>query len=281
LVREGAWHPLLTSSVAEKILGGCDRVSLDLGLSEVSLNYSGERVILPDGAVIKLEDLKNVKNREKSVFFSEGDKLYMVAVSNDHFYKLVPTGMAPTVEVDGIRMHRTKGTTPDADADEKMKVLGIKGGRVLDTCTGLGYTAQAALKGGADLIITIELIPEILWIARMNPWSRRIFEDQRVHLLIGDAFDLINTLPSGFFSYIIHDPPRITLAGHLYSQSFYLKMISSLKRGGGLFHYTGEPGSRRRRINLYKGVMQRLRRAGFKEVTYHRNIRGVTCRKPD
>jgi len=278
---EGAWYPLLTSSVAEKILGGCGRVSLDLGLSEVSLNYSGDRVILPGGAVINFEDLKNIINRENSVFFPDGDKIYMVAVSNDHFYKLVPTEMAPTVEVDGIRMHRTKGTTPDADADEKMKVLGIKGGRVLDTCAGLGYTAQAALKGGADLIITFELKPEVLWIAEINPWSRRIFMDQRVHLLVGDAFNLIDTLPSGFFSYIVHDPPRLTLAGHLYSQSFYFKMIGSLKRGGGLFHYTGEPGSRRRRINLHRGVMQRLRRAGFKEVTYHRNIRGVTCRKPE
>jgi predicted methyltransferase len=281
LVREGAMLPLLTSSVAGKILCGCDKVSLDLGLSEVSLIYNGERVILPDGTLVNFEDLKKIKDRENSVFFPKGDKLHMVAVSNNHFYKLVPTGMAPTVEVDGIRMHRTKGTTPDVDANEKIMAMDIKGGRVLDTCTGLGYTAQAALKSGVDLIISFELKPEILWIAKLNPWSRGIFEDQRVHLLFGDAFDLIDAFPSGFFSYIIHDPPRLTLAGHLYSQSFYVKMISSLKRGGGLFHYTGEPGSRRRRINLHRGVMQRLRRAGFSEVTYHRNIRGVTCRKPD
>lgn len=273
--------PLLTSTVAGKILGGCDRVSFDLGLSEVSLNYSGERVFLPDGSVVKFEALKKIKNRENSIFFPEGDKLHMVAVSKDHFYKLVPTGMAPTVEVDGIRMHRTKGTTPDADADEKIKAMDIRGGRVLDTCTGLGYTAQASLKGGASLTISIELKPEILWMARINPWSRRIFEDQRILLLVGDTFDLIDALPSGFFSYIIHDPPRLTLAGHLYGQSFYLKMFSSLERGGCLFHYTGEPGSRRRRINLHRGVMQRLRGVGFKEVTFHRNIRGVTCRKPE
>ena len=280
MARGRAPPPLLTSVVARRILEGCGRVSLDLGLSEDSVVLGDDHVTLPDGSVVDFEDLRRVSDRENAVFFPDGDTLYMVAVSDGHFYKLVPTEGTPTLEVDGIRMHRTRGTTPDADAEEKVVALDIRGGHILDTCTGLGYTAQAALGRGADLVVSIELRPEVLRIAEMNPWSRGIFEDRRVHLLLGDAYNVLDALPQGFFDYVIHDPPRLALAGHLYGQKFYSRMLRALRRGGRLFHYTGEPGSRRRGIDLRRGVMQRLRQAGFESITYHENIRGVTCRKP-
>jgi predicted methyltransferase len=280
LTQERRRRPLLTPEVARRILEGCGRVSLDLGLTDVSVSLGEDRVVLPDGSAIDFEDLRQAAERENAVFFPEGGTLYMVAISDSHFYKLVPTEGAPTLEVDGIRMHRTKGTTPDADAWEKLEALGIRGGRVLDTCTGLGYTAQAALQRGADLVVSIELRSEVLHIAEMNPWSRRVFEDRRFHLLLGDAYSVLDALPHGFFDYVVHDPPRLPLAGHLYSQPFYAKMHRALRGGGRLFHYTGEPGSRRRRIDLRRGVMLRLRQTGFEDIAYHENIRGVTCRKP-
>lgn len=277
--REKRLPPLLTAEVARRILDGCSLVSLDLGLSEVSVVLGDDHIALPDGSTVGFPDLRRLAERENTVFFPEGGNLYMVAVSDGNFYKLVPTEGAPTLEVDGIRMHRTKGTTPDADATEKVQALGIRRGRVLDTCTGLGYTAQAALERGADLVVSIELRPEVLRIAEVNPWSRRLFEDRRVHLLLGDAYNILHALPRGFFDYVIHDPPRLPLAGHLYSPEFYAEMFRALRRRGRLFHYTGEPGSRRRRIDLRRGVMRRLGQAGFEDIIYHGNIRGVTCRK--
>jgi hypothetical protein len=68
-------------------------------------------------------------------------------------------------------MHRTRGTTPDADAGLKLDALGVGGCRVLDTCAGLGYTALGAVGRGAELVVSVELRPEVLRIAEMNPWS--------------------------------------------------------------------------------------------------------------
>jgi len=272
--------PLITSAVAKRLLEGCSRVSLDLGLSQARVEFEEGTVLLPDGSTVNPTDLRKVAERGNSVFFPEGGELYMVAISDGHFYKLVPTDGAPTLEIDGIRMHRTKGTTPDLDAREKVKALEVSGGRVLDTCTGLGYTAQAALARGAELVVSIEIRPEVLRIAELNPWSRGVFDNRNIHPLLGDSFNLLDILPRGFFDYVIHDPPRLTLAGNLYSQMFYRKAFTVLRRGGRLFHYTGKPGSRRRGINLSRGVMRRLRQTGFKEVIHHEDIRGVICRKP-
>ena len=73
----------------------------------------------------------------------------MAATSGKHFYKLAKTGGAPTLEIDGIRMHRTKDTTPDRMRWKKSKILGLRHGKVLDTCMGLGYTAIQADEYGA------------------------------------------------------------------------------------------------------------------------------------
>jgi predicted methyltransferase len=272
--------PLITSTVAKRLLEGFGHVSLDLGLSQAQVEFEEDRVLLPDGSTVKHSDLRKVAERENSVFFSEGDALYLAAISDSHFYKLVPTDRAPTLEIDGIRMHRTKGITPDLDAKDKINVLGVSGGRVLDTCTGLGYTAQAALARGAGFVASIEIRHEVLRITKLNPWSRGVFEDRRIHLMLGDSFHLLDALPKEFFDYIIHDPPRFALAGHLYGQEFYHKLFDALTRGGELFHYTGEPGSRRQGINLSRGVGRRLKQKGFRDVVYHENIRGITCRKP-
>lgn len=275
----GMAAPLLTAETAKLILEGYTHVSLDLGLSRVEVAIDDECVRLPGGAVVGLEDLRRITVREDSVFFPEGGTLRQVSSWDGRFYKLVPTGGAPTLEIDGVRMHRTKGTTPDADADEKVGALGISGGRVLDTCAGLGYTALEALWRGCDLVVSIELSPEVLRIARMNPWSRGLFADGRVHLLIGDSYQLVGDLPERFFDYIIHDPPRFAHAGQLYSVEFYTEMHRALRAGGRLFHYTGESGSRHRRVDVRKGVMRRLRGVGFRRLRYFEKTMGVICEK--
>lgn len=275
----GRFPPLITPLVARSILEGERRVSLDLGISQTSIEDQNGGVLLPDGSLIGFEELERVAGRGEAVYFPREGRLKMVAVSDDHFYKLVPTMGAPTLEIDGIRMHRTKGITPEADAESKVESLRIDGGNVLDTCTGLGYTAIASAKRGASLVVSIELKYQVLMMAKINPWSRRLFEDPRIHLMIGDSTILLQALPPEFFHYIIHDPPRIAHAGQLYSLDFYKSLFRVLKAGGRLFHYTGEPGKRFRKLDIRKGVMERLRSAGFKRVVYQRDLMGVLCEK--
>jgi len=268
---------MITAEVARKILGGETRVSLDLGLtvSDVSLDGGSYSLL---GHVVSPEDLREVAGRENAVFFPEGGSLYQVAVAAGRYYKLMPTSGAPTLEIDGVRMHRTKETTPDVDTEEKLDALGLKGGRAFDTCMGLGYTAIGALERGAEVVVSVEREPPAIRVAEMNPWSRRLF-DGGVSLLLGDSFFTIDSLPSEYFEWVIHDPPRLTHAGALYSEEFYTKLFRVMADGGRLFHYTGEPRSRYRGVDLQRGVQRRLRAAGFRGTEYHPGVMGVTCEK--
>lgn len=72
------------------------------------------------------------------------------------FYSLMPTEGAPTMLISGIPMHRIKNTDPWRDTEEKIRAAGPIGVSVLDTATGLGYTASATAKM-ADCVTTIEL----------------------------------------------------------------------------------------------------------------------------
>jgi predicted methyltransferase len=268
---------MITAEVARKILGGEMRVSLDLGLSvsDVSLDDDFYHLL---GHDVSLEDLREVAGRENAVFFPEGGTLYQVAVAAGRYYKLMPTSGAPTLEIDGVRMHRTKETTPDVDTREKLSALGLEGGKVLDTCMGLGYTAIGALERGAEVVVSVEREPPVIRVAEMNPWSRRLFGGG-VCLLLGDSFFTVDSLPSGYFDWVIHDPPRLTHAGSLYGEEFYAKLFRVMVEGGRVFHYTGEPRSRFRGVDLQRGVQRRLRAAGFRGTEYHPRVMGVTCEK--
>ena len=131
----------------------------------------------------------------------------------------MPTAGAPTILISGIPMHRIKGIDPHQDTLQKIGTIKPLHGQVLDTATGLGYTAIEAART-ADQVITIELDPTVLSIARVNPWSQSLFDNPMITRLLGDSYDLLDTLKDRSFDRIIHDPPMFKLAGHLYSQAF-------------------------------------------------------------
>jgi predicted methyltransferase len=280
LIHLGETPFLITPQVAKLILEGRKEVSLDLGLSEVEFTFNEQCVLFPDGSKINFGDLKKVSEKKDAVFFSRDGELFQIAINDDHYFKLVPTDGAPTLEIDGVRMHRTARITPDIDAELKLKALEVRGGRIFDTCTGLGYTALAALRKGSVLTVSVERHSEVLRIAALNPWSKQLFTDRRMHLLIGDVFHIIDALPENFFDFVIHDPPRFSHAGELYSGKFYSKLYDVLREGGKMYHYTGEPGSKYRRVDIKRGVMQRLRQAGFFNTVYYDDILGVISEKP-
>jgi hypothetical protein len=268
---------MLTAKEAKLILGGKTRVSLDLGVSKTEIIQTKDGYELGKGEIIDSISLEKIAKNERSVYFVDQKTVFMAATSGKHFYKLTPTDGAPTLEIDGIRMHRTKGTTPDRDTRDKLKLLGLSSGTVLDTCMGLGYTAIEAKRRGAEQVITIEYDPNVLLISLINPWSHQLFTSDTIHKIIGDSFHVVDALPSHSFDYIIHDPPRHSSAGHLYGQEFYHKLAGAIKPGGRMFHYTGKPGSRYRKVNIHTGIKKRLGIAGFKDIEYHPVVLGFKC----
>jgi hypothetical protein len=188
----------------------------------------------------------------------------MYSETTGWYRSLIATGGAPTTLVGGFTMHRIKGTDPMDDTREKIKAIQPITGRVLDTATGLGYTAIEAART-ADSVVTVELDPTAIEIARYNPWSRELFERDNICIVVADVGELVEELEDGSFDRIIHDPPTMSLAGDLYSEAFYRELYRVLDRRGRLFHYIGDPDSRSAG-RLTEGVIRRLQAAGFERV---------------
>jgi hypothetical protein len=207
---------------------------------------------------------------EEIKFYSEKTK---------RFYKLVKTKTWPTLEISGIHMHRIKGIDPKLDTELKLKALGKIYGKVLDTCTGLGYTAiLAARNKNVEKVYTFEKDENIIYIARKNPFSKELFTNEKIELKIADIFYEIKKFPANFFDFIIHDPPRISIAPELYSLEFYKELFRILKSNGKIFHYTGKPGIKSGK-NYLRGIIKRLRLAGFKNIERKDFALGLLIRK--
>ena len=182
------------------------------------------------------------------------------------FYRLVKTRTWPYLEISGIRMHRADIVDPKTDANLKIRALGRIYGVVLDCCTGLGYTAILAAKvKSVKQVITIEKDENVIFIARKNPYSKPLFENKKIKLIIGDAFQEIKKFNDKKFNFIIHDPPRISIAPELYSLEFYKQLFRVLKDNGKILYYVGRPGLRQGKRYL-KGIVKRLKFAGFSRI---------------
>ena len=186
----------------------------------------------------------------------------------------------PTAVLGGFNMHRTKGMDPNEDTRRKLAALGKVRGRMLDVCTGLGYTSIAAAKlPTVSEVVTIELDPLMVYLQRANPWSNDLFEDGKIRRLVGDATEVLPALPDGRFDAVIHDPPANALSGELYSLSFYSELRRVLRPGGLLYHYIGDPSSKASG-KLFKGIHERLREAGFASTSTDQQAYGIVARVP-
>lgn len=255
-------------------------VSLDLGLTTCEVLLQPDRVACPDGQWLSWDCIQEISQNESVCFVVEGDRAEKIQRFSEplgRFYSLMPTGGAPTMLVSGILMHRIKGIDPHQDTLRKIGTIAPITGRVLDTCTGLGYTAIEAART-ADQVVTIELDSTVLEVARLNPWSHGLFENSRLQQIVGDAFEEIQDFEESTFSRIIHDPPTLSLAGDLYSGEFYRHLFRVLKHKGRLFHYIGDLESRSGR-NVTRGVVRRLQEAGFARIVRKPGAFGVVVYK--
>jgi uncharacterized protein len=253
-------------------------VSPDLGLTKVVAQIGEEAVEFPTGERLSWGDAKTVVKEERKCFLLLDNELKDIRAYSEAtgwVRSLSPTTGAPTMLVSGIPMHRIKDTEPMKDTQAKIKAIGELRGEVLDTATGLGYTAIEAARS-AKQVTTVELDPAAIEIARHNPWSRRLFDNPRINIVIGDVFDEVQSMPAGHFSAVIHDPPTIQFAGDLYSGEFYAELHRVLRRGGKLFHYVGDPKSALG-SKTTTGVLKRLSDVGFKKIERHPEAFGLTA----
>ncbi|OYT62638.1 MAG: hypothetical protein B6U69_01325 [Thermofilum sp. ex4484_15] len=231
------FNPVLSEWVVTDILNGLKNglssltISLDLGISRAELKLSGGKVRIGD-LTLSAADLKRALKLARNgalIELAEGKLVKLAFYSNGKYYKLkaIAPYEAPTLEINGIHMHRIEGITP------------------------------------------------LLEIARHNPWSRDL---SKVEILLGDATEVVRELEDDCFEAVLLDPPRYSLAPELYASSFYRELFRVLKPGGKLFHYTGEPGSRSRGIDLAGSVLKRLKGVGFRARRVS-ELRGVIAMK--
>ncbi|MBK9130174.1 MAG: SAM-dependent methyltransferase [Gammaproteobacteria bacterium] len=215
-----------------------------------------------------------VRCKERTIYFWDGAGFAPVARYTDALIKLVPTEWGPpTFEIDGIKMLPTAQLSPYEDAERKVAWIEPRGKVVLDTCGGLGYFAACCVRGGAERIYSFEKNPEVLWLRSLNPWSP--VAEGALTLEYGDITERIMGLASASFDAILHDPPRVGIAGELYSQAFYDQLARVIRRNGRLFHYTGSPNRLTSGRDVPQEVAKRLRKAGFNAEPHGDGVRAI------
>jgi hypothetical protein len=247
------------------------QVSTDLGLRQVELDLTALN--------LDIRQVKKALKKERAIFLFEDGRLRQLSVYEDGYYQLVVTGEAPTLEIDGIQMHRTSLVKPFEDSRQKAESSVRSGDIVLDTCGGLGYTSIWALRLGAVKVDSCEPNPSVRLLRSLNPWSAEFLDDRIVsHQMTSQEF--LQTADDDYYDSVLHDPPRFSLAGELYSGEYYNRLAEVIRPGGRLFHYTGDPYSKGRPRKFVEGVIRRLSEAGF-QCSRREDILGVEAVKSD
>jgi hypothetical protein len=252
----------------------------DLGLSREEVALSADGATFATGGVLPWRWAEQIANEPQKCFLVHADSMTEARVfsaTTGWVRTLFPTGTAPTTLVAGFTMHRIVGVDPLEDTRRKTDGAAPFPGPVLDTATGLGYTAIRAARR-APSVVTVELDPAALELARLNPWSRELFTAPNLTQHLGDVAELIQGFADGSFARVIHDPPTFKLAGELYSGAFYRELHRVLEPNGKVSHYIGDPASVTGRRTT-RGAVERLRAAGFSRVVANPQGFGVVAHK--
>ncbi len=273
-------HTINAQQALEAIAKGlcCVRLSTDLNLSERDFVLTEQGLVLDEDNRLSIADLKRLVKKTQRITLCRDGEMVPLEDRSAGYHKLVPTAGAPLLEISGVKMHISKGTDPFASASEMAQQAVRNGDRVLDCCSGLGYAAIAAHRLGASEVLTIELSRVVMGLRAQNPWSNDLGQ-QGIEQRQGNSFELIGTMAANSFDSVIHDPPRFSLAGELYSEEFYRQIFRVLRRDGRLFHYTGNPHVVKKGSSFVDGVIRRLKAVGFRHVEKVEHLMGVSAQK--
>jgi uncharacterized protein len=254
--------------------------SIDLGITSIEVTLTSDHIIFPDSSILNWQSIEKINSKENVCFFLKDNTANPIRGFSEilgRAYSLRPTSEAPVLVAAGFPMHRFKNITPSKAALAMVEPVMPIHGKVLDTATGLGYTAIVASKT-ASTVFTIELCPVAQEMARMNPWSQSLFNNPKISRIIGDSFEQIGKFGDNSFAAVIHDPPTMALAGDLYSGEFYKQAFRVLHQRGRMFHYIGDPNGAAG-AKVTRGVVKRLHDAGFKKVISLAKAFGVVAYK--
>jgi predicted methyltransferase len=268
---------LLQAKRAGKVTAMC---SIDLGISNVAVQLHPGYISFPNGITLSWELIKEIDADHDNCFSLSENTLQAIkaySADNGRSFSLLPTADAPALVIAGFPMHRIKHITPLRAADYMVEAISPCRGRILDTATGLGYTAIAAAKS-AKQVVTIEFDPIAQEMAHRNPWSQELFANPVITQIIGDSALEIEKFAANSFAAILHDPPSMALAGGLYAETFYRQALRILTAKGKMFHYIGDPDSAMG-ARVTNGVLQRLHAAGFSKVVRMPREFGVVAYK--
>jgi len=219
---------------------------------------------------------------EKGRIYKKDDdgEFYRLSLFTDKYYALRAVKGVPMLEIDGIRMHLIRDfETPLDYSRHVIELIKIrKGQKVLDTCGGLGYTAMAAARNGAN-VTSVELKKEVLNLASQNPYSDGYFKNSHINIVNADSYDYIQDISDKSFDVVIHDPPTYSMAPNLYSEIFYEQVFRVLKMNGLFYHYVGNPNSKYKKKNIYVDTIEKLKKIGFSKIKINRKSQGIICRK--
>ncbi len=273
-------RPIFTKQQADLIASttsGTIKLTLDLGISHEEISVE-EGFALIHGEKIPQEQFKNLK--ESVCYVIDEGAVKKVAFFSDKtnfYYKLMPTKDWPTFTLSSTPMHRYTFISPKEDVMSVIESINPIHGELLDTCCGIGYTAIAASKS-ASHVNTFEIDENVLFLASFNPYSEELFNNKKITVHQGDAFEGIDSFKPGFFDRIIHDPPTFKYSPMLYSRDFYKKLFKVLSPKGILYHYCPCP-KKTKGNEFHTGISRRLAECGFKGLVYQEKSSGIIGHK--
>lgn len=244
-------------------------ISLDLGKSKIILKIQNDKLILPNG---QKAEIPKIRDSDKTCYLHKNGKFVkfqFFSEETNKLYQLVPTQNKPILKVSGTPMHKMLFV-------EQIKKAQLKG-TVLDSGTCLGYTAIAAAQT-AKQVITIEWDPNVIEVAKLNPWSQELFTKENIRQIIGDLTEEIKKFPGEHFDSIIFDAGTVHESGDFFSKANYREAYRVLKKGGYLYHYLPQAGVKRGR-DFIGEIINRIKRAGFKSITRYDEISSICAVK--
>jgi uncharacterized protein len=255
--------------------------SPDLGCTRVEVAILEPGAHFPNGVLLPWELAATIAGEPSKCFAVTAaaiEELRVFSPTTGWVRSLYPTATAPTTIVAGFNMHRMTDIDPLQDTTNKVKGALPLRGAVLDTATGLGYTAILAAKT-ATRVVTVEVDPAALELARSNPWSAPLFAATNIESYVADVGEFVAQCADAAFACVVHDPPTLKLAGELYSLAFYRQLLRVLEARGRLSHYVGDPRSTTGQRTT-RGVIERLTAAGFVRVRSDPATHCVSASRP-